>query len=221
MTDLYIIRKFEKKDREAVRKIACDSAFMGEPCEIFFSGRDFLADILTLYFTDYEPQSSFVAEIDKNVGGYLIGTRDSSNFMKVFLLKILPGLIFKFFFKGIIFRKKNIKYFFNLFHSLLKGELKGPEINKEYPALLHINIDEKYRKMKIGSALIEQFLDYLRSTEVPGVHLNAKSEHAAVFFEKMGFSRVWEIKRTYFFYLLGKPFTYYYYAKDLRPLQPL
>jgi len=215
MNDLYIIRKFEKKDREAVRKIACDAAFMGEPCEIFFNGRDFLADVLTLYFTDFEPESCFVAEVDKIVGGYLIGTRDSSNFMKVFLLKILPGLIFKFFFKGIIFSKKNIMYFFNLFRSLLRGELRGPAINKEYPALLHINIDEKYRKMKIGTALIENYLDYLKSKEVPGVHLNAKSAHAAVFFEKMGFIRVWEIKRTYFYYLLDKPFIYYYFAKNL------
>ncbi|MCL5071266.1 MAG: GNAT family N-acetyltransferase [Actinobacteria bacterium] len=171
--------------------------------------------MLTSYFTDYEPESCFVAEADNLVAGYLIGTKNSTNFRKVFLIKILPGLIFKFIFKGIIFSKKNILYFFNLFRSLIKGEFRSPEINKEYPALLHINIDEKYRKMKIGTALIKNYLDYLKSIEVCGVHLNAKSVHAAVFFEKMGFTRIWEIKRTYFVYLLNKPFIYYYYAKNI------
>ncbi|MHB1275399.1 MAG: GNAT family N-acetyltransferase [Candidatus Humimicrobiaceae bacterium] len=215
MNDLFIVRKYKKEDRKSVRKIACDSAFMGEPCEIFFKGRDFLADVLTLYFTDYEPESCFVAEVDNIVAGYLIGARDSNSLKKVFFLKILPGLIFKLFFKGIIFSKKNILYFFNLFCSLVRGELSGPLINKEYPALLHINIDKKYRNMNIGTILIKNYLNYLKSKGVPGVHLNAKSEHAAVFFEKMGFIRVWEIKRTYFIYLHSKPFIYYYYAKKL------
>jgi len=79
MNDLFIVRKYKKEDRKSVRKIACDSAFMGEPCEIFFKGRDFLADVLTLYFTDYEQESCFVAEVDNIVAGYLIGARDSNN----------------------------------------------------------------------------------------------------------------------------------------------
>jgi len=215
MNDLFIIRKYEKKDRKAVRRIACDSAFMGEPCEIFFEGRDFLADILTMYFTDYEPESCFITEVDGAVAGYLIGTTDSSKFKKIFLFNILPRLILKFIFKGIIFSKKNILYFYYSFCSLVKGEFKAPDISKEYPALLHINIDEKYRKMKMGTVLIKNYLDYLKSSGVFGVHLNAKSEHAAIFFEKMGFIKVWEIKRTYFIYLLNKPFIYYYYAENL------
>lgn len=209
------IRKFKASDRNALRKIACDTAFMGEPCEMFFECRDFLADILTVYFTDYEPESCFVAEMDNKVVGYLTGTKDIKNYYKIFTLKILPKLVFKFIFKGVFFNKKNIIYFFNLFKSLIKGELRGPDINKKYPALLHINIDKCCRGMHVGSVLIEFFLNYLKSKNISGVHLNAKSENATKFFEKKGFIKIFEIKRTYFFYLLKKPFIYYYYAKIL------
>ncbi len=214
MNDLSIIRKYGKEDRRAVRKIACDTAFMGEKCEIFFEGREFLADILTSYFTDYEPESCFVAEVDSIIAGYIIGAKNARILNKVFLYKILPRLIFKFLFNGIIFSKKNILYFFNLFRSFLKGEFKSPELSDEYPAILHINIDKKYRKMNIGTALVQSYLNYLRSESISGVHLNAKSVHASIFFEKMGFTKIWEIKRTYFNYLLNKPFIYYYYAKS-------
>jgi len=211
----YLIRKYKKEDREFVRKIACDTAFMGEPCEKFFKGRDFLADILTLYFTDYEPESCFIAEFDSSVIGYLTGCKNTERFARIFILKIIPKLIIKFIFKGIIFNKKNIIYFFNLLKSLLKGELRGPSVSKSYPALLHINIDAKYRKINIGTKLIENYLNYLKLEKISGVHLNTKSLHASIFFEKMGFKKIYEIKRTYFFYLLNKPFVYYYYAKEL------
>jgi ribosomal protein S18 acetylase RimI-like enzyme len=210
-----LIRKYKKEDKKSVRRIACDTSFMGEPCEIFFKGRDFLADILTLYFTDYEPESCFIAEFDNNVIGYLTGCKNTKRFAGIFILKIIPKLIIKFIFEGIIFNKKNIIYFFNLFKSLLKGELRGPNLSKSYPALLHINIDAKYRKMNIGTKLIENYLNYLKSENISGVHLNAKSLHASIFFEKMGFKKIYEKKRTYFFYLLNKPFVYYYYAKEL------
>ncbi len=215
MRNQIIIRKFKNQDRNFIRKIACDTAFMGEPCEIFFKGRDFLADLLTAYFTDYEPESCFIAEIDGKVAGYLTGTKNIKEFNKVFAFKLLPKLIFYFFFKGIILSKKNMLFFFNLFRSMVRGELKSPDINKEYPAMLHINIEEHYRKMNIGTRLIENYLNYLQSENIMGVHLNVKSMHASIFFEKMGFKKICEVKRTYFFYLLNKPFIYYYYAKNI------
>ena len=70
MNSLYLIRKYKKEDKKSVRRIACDTAFMGEPCEKFFNGRDFLADILILYFTDYEPESCFVAELNDKVNSF-------------------------------------------------------------------------------------------------------------------------------------------------------
>ena len=67
MNENIIIRKFEDKDRAAVRKICCDTADRGEPIERFFPDREVAADLLTGYYTDYEPSSTFVGEFQAQV----------------------------------------------------------------------------------------------------------------------------------------------------------
>ena len=62
-----IIRQFLPKDREALRTICCDTADMGEPIEHFFPERESAADLLTAYYTDFEPESTFVAELDEKI----------------------------------------------------------------------------------------------------------------------------------------------------------
>ena len=84
-----VIRQYRKQDREFVRSIAWDTAFFGSPAEIFFSEKKILADFLTLYFTDYEPESCFVAENQGRVVGYLIGAKSKSILCGTFQFKIL------------------------------------------------------------------------------------------------------------------------------------
>ena len=71
-----IIRQFKPEDRGSVRDISWETAFLGEPADAFFSGKEILADFLTQYFTDYEPGSCFVAVSANRVVGYLIGSTD-------------------------------------------------------------------------------------------------------------------------------------------------
>ncbi|MDP3143475.1 MAG: GNAT family acetyltransferase, partial [Candidatus Omnitrophota bacterium] len=65
------IRHFKPADRDAVRKICCDTAFMGEPAENFFDDRKIFADVAISYYTDYEPESLFIAENEQEIIGYL------------------------------------------------------------------------------------------------------------------------------------------------------
>ena len=59
-----------------MRRISCETAFLEHPYQNIFSDAELLADALTLYFTDYEPQSCFVAESQGRVVGYLIGAKN-------------------------------------------------------------------------------------------------------------------------------------------------
>jgi hypothetical protein len=71
------VRQYEPRDREAVRHIAVATALAGRPAALFMDGDDLLADGLTAYFTDYEPGSCFVAEMNGRVVGYIIGSVDT------------------------------------------------------------------------------------------------------------------------------------------------
>ena len=63
----YLIRPYQKEDRPSVRRISCETAFLDADLHDFFSDEEILADALTLYFTDYEPESCFVAELEEQI----------------------------------------------------------------------------------------------------------------------------------------------------------
>ena len=88
MNNHTIVRKYRESDRQSIREIACDTAFLGDPVEHFFEGRGFIADFLTAYFTDYEPQSCFVAETENKIVGYIIGTKNTKKMSRTFAEEI-------------------------------------------------------------------------------------------------------------------------------------
>ena len=210
-----IIRKFKAEDREPVRDIAWETAFIGEPADAFFSGKDILADFLTLYFTDHEPDACFVAVAGTRVVGYLIGSLDSLRLASTFKNKILAGLLGKFIFSGAIFSWRNLRMIFNFFLSLLKGEFNMAEVRISYPAVIHINLRKDFRGQGAGERLILAFEQHLRSKGVKGVHLATVSEGAGIFFSKQGFNLLDQYPRSYFRYLLGKDIKVYIYGKKL------
>src|SRR6476646_3282838 len=71
----YSIRSYQASDRVAVRKLCCDTGFLGHPIDPVFQDRELFADFLTTYYTDHEPESSFVLEIQGELKGYLLGSR--------------------------------------------------------------------------------------------------------------------------------------------------
>lgn len=214
--DEVLIRGYSQADRDALRDIALNTAFMGNPGDEFFEGRDVLADFLTLYFTDYEPQSCFVAEVDKKIVGYIIGAKKSSLITKTFLFKILPGLLKKIILQKTLLKKKNLRFFILLTLSFFKGEFKSEDLSSEYPATLHINITEGFRDLKIGTKLMSHYLDYLGKDNTPGVYLGTLSDKAAIFFQKQGFGLLYKGERSYFRHILGKDVPFFCYGKKLK-----
>src|SRR3989440_13016332 len=71
----YSIRSYQASDRGAVRKLCCETGFLGDPIDPVFQDRELFADFLTSYYTDHEPESSFVLEIADEIRGYLLGSR--------------------------------------------------------------------------------------------------------------------------------------------------
>jgi len=206
------IRKYRNEDRAAIRRISCMTALMGEPSSIFFDDDEVFADALTIYFTDYEPESCFVAECDNKVIGYLLGAKDTKRMDKTFADRIVPPLLIKALQRGIFFRMKNTKFLFHVFISLVKGEFTAPSFSKDYPAVLHINILKEYRAQGIGSQLINVYLDYLNGQVAKGAHLATMSDKASQFFKKQNFQLLFQGERSYLRYFLGKNIPIYIYG---------
>lgn len=210
-----IIRKFMPNDRGRLRSISCDTALQGIDRKKVFSDDEILADALTMYYTDYEPQSCFVAAVQNLVVGYVVGTTNVSVMEHISNAKIFPRIFAKAMRKGVFFNSVNLKFFFYLMKSAAKGEFFMPSFSKEFPAMLHINIDSSYRRQGIGERLIEAYMEYLKSLNVRGVHFGTFSESAKYFFIQMGFIILHQGKRTYFKPYTDKEVNFYVFGKQL------
>lgn len=69
----FIVRFYEPKDRAMVRNVCCQTGYLGTPIDPVFEDHELFADYLTTYYTDIEPESTVVLEIDGTVKGYVMG----------------------------------------------------------------------------------------------------------------------------------------------------
>ncbi len=209
-----LIRKFRPEDRAALRAISCQTAFLG-CAEQFIDDFEILADSLTIYFTDYEPQSSFVATLNGRVVGYLNGGKNAKVVSCVFSLRLCPRIIFKAVVYGLFFKPKFLQFAGHSLLSLFKGEFFMPDFSKDYPAILHINLMEEVRGQGVGSRMLKEYFQYLRENQVPGALVSTMTEEGKRFFESYGFQVLFVSKRSFFRYRLGRDVPLYILGKKL------
>jgi len=188
---------------------------MGQPATSFFEGREIICDALSLYFTDYEPEASFVAVVNSIVAGYLIGAKSKIAAEKVFQEKIALRLFWRAIRSGVFLKKKNIAFIFSCLKALFKGNLSTPDFTEDYPATFHINLKKEFRGQNIGSDLVSVYLNYLKEKMVSGVHLATISKFGAGFFSKQSFRLLYEGKRLYFNHILHKDVPLYIYGMKI------
>ncbi len=184
------IRPYEQGDRLALRTLCCDVADRGGPIENFFPDRDVAADLLTKYYSDYEPWSSFVAVCDGRLVGYVNGCLDNRRYGLVQFWLLFPALLVKAFKRGVFFKPE--------VHQLLKGVLKNwrrllvwrKGSFHSHQGHLHIGIAGDFRGQQIGRQLVNTLVDHASKA---GIFQLAASVHdgnkpAGVFFESLGFT---------------------------------
>lgn len=197
-----------------MRRISTETAFP-EGAGRVFSDNEVLADALTRYFTDYEPESCFVAVRGQEVAGYITGAKDAAAMWQVFKAKIFFPLVLKALLRGVFLRPGNLRFFFHLLRSAAAGEFRAPDFSREYPAILHINIHRGLRGQGIGRALVERYLDHLRRLGIAGVSFGTLSGSAREFFLKTGFRELFRGRRSYFLPYTGKEANFFLFGVKL------
>lgn len=183
------IRNYRASDRAAVREIACDTADAGEPVERLYHDRRVFADVLTLYYTDYEPELLWVAECDGQVVGYLTGCLDTRRQERVTRKRILPKVIAGAIARGALLHADAWRLLAAFAGTVLLGGFPLPIDLARYPAHFHINIRGGFRGGGLGPQLVEAFRQQAGRAGVRGIHVVTRGDNAGGrgFFEKMGF----------------------------------
>ena len=183
------IRAYEPRDREAVRRLCCDTADRGEPLEHFFDDREIAADLLTRYYTDFEPHSLVVAECAGGVVGYVTGCLDSRRYWRLMAQRILPRAFLRSLFRGAWRSPKTWRLVRVGLKAWMMGGRRRHVPLERYPAHLHINLQPGFRGRHVGRRLVERFLECLRAAGAPGAHVAVSEENriACRFFERLAF----------------------------------
>lgn len=185
------VRPYERDDRFAVRDVCFRTGYMGEPVDWQWRDQPSFSDMFTGYYTDAEPESAFVVEVDGRVAGYLLGCVDSARAWN-------PGTVAgrHILRRGIAFRPGTAPVVWRTFGDaaldLARGRVKLRDLefaDPRWPAHLHIDLLPEARGAGAGRRLVGAWFDRLRERGIGGCHLQTMAENtgAIAFFEAMGF----------------------------------
>ncbi len=187
--DDIIFRPYVPADREALRALCCDVADRGGPIEGFFPDREVAADLLTSYYTDYEPQASFVAFSGGRLAGYINGCMDNRRYGLVMFWLLMPALLLKAVKRGVFGHASVLQ--------LLAGMLKNwrriiswrKKSFHSYQGHLHIGIARDFRGQGIGRHLLEALTAYAQGLGMVelAASVHEANQAAADFFAGQGF----------------------------------
>ncbi len=163
----FITRPYRPEDRDAIRTLCCETGFLGEPIDSVFSDQKLFADYLTSYYTDWEPESTWVGEVDGEVVGYLTACR-RWNLQKFWSIAILPKLFARVLSQLLCGRydakdRKFIRWI------LLQGWRELP-VTPKRSAHFHFNARKEHRRMNMMRDLLVTMLDELQKTGVPRIY---------------------------------------------------
>ena len=187
------IRPYEPGDRAAVRRICHETGFMGEPVDWLWRDVESFAELFTGWYTDHEPQSASVIDIDGQVKGYLLGCEDTARSASeaiVFARQIVR--------RGILVRRGTAGTAWRMIGdgivdvTVRRVDPRAAEVHDaRWPAHLHIDLLPEARGLGLGRRLIQRWFAHLTAQGIPGCHLGTFAENtgAIAFFESVGFRR--------------------------------
>ena len=154
----HVIRAYRPEDRLVLRAICADTGFLGKPIDPVFEDRELFADYLTSYYTDAEPESTFVCELDGEVKGYVMGSRFPKR-KAAYERRILPGLVCR----GLW------RYFTRPYNAASRKYVRWilTQARKEVPFTppdiphFHFNIRAEARSVAATRELVDTYLQYL------------------------------------------------------------
>ncbi len=192
MTAEIVIRPYQTIDRAVVRTICCDTGNLGDPVDMIFPDREIFADLITRYYTDYEPGSAWVAESDRTVTGYLTGCLNSRRYQRVMRWRVVPRVLVRAIGKGLLMERATWRLAGAVMRTIQFGGWVEPQVLERFPAHLHINLRHHLRGRGVGEQMVGRFLDDAKAQGLGGVCAAVRGDNAAAcrLFQRMGFQEI-------------------------------
>jgi len=194
-----IVRRYKPEDRAAIRRICCDTGFLGNPIETIFSDREIFADLFTNPYLDYGADWAWVAEDDGRVVGYLLGAASPSFSYTLMYsgfqaaVKMITRAA-----KGCYSGHPRSRHFIRWL--LTNGYREQPK-HPENAAHLHLNVEKTHRGHGLGLRLWQAFEQQLIRAGIRncyGAFFSRPRRRPEAVYSRLGFS-VFDRKATTIF----------------------
>ncbi|MCX4700113.1 N-acetyltransferase [Streptomyces sp. NBC_01373] len=183
------IRPYAPADRPALDDICVRTAHVGQDSRPHYADPGIFPAIFAAPYVHLEPELAFV--LDDGHGqavGYVLGTADTPRFVEDYRAKWLPLVADRYPEPRTPPRSPDDAIVRLLHHP---ERMLVPEV-AAYPAHLHIDLLPEWQGRGYGRALMEAFLDALRTKGVPAVHLSMLTANtpARSFYDRLGFHEI-------------------------------
>lgn len=184
-----IIRPYQPEDRSAIRRICCDTGFLGNPIETIFTDREIFADLFAEPYLDYNPNWAWVADAGDRVVGYLLGAVSPSfNYALLYsgfqaTIKMITRAA-----TGCYSRHPRTRHFIRWL--LTNGYREQPR-HPRNAAHLHFNIEKSHRGHGLGVRLWQAYQEQLNEAGIQncyGAFFSRRSRRPEAVYSRLGFS---------------------------------
>lgn len=193
------LRSARIADIPAIQRITFQTALLGSSASVFWEDSSLYFDLAYRVYLLPPLENAMVAEEQGRILGYILFAPQSDKIKQLFFYRILPFRVLPRLLKGCYhLGPKSLKFMLRFSLDQLFCPLGGLALEKEAPAILHINVDPNAQGKGVGSALLKQAFQVLKERGVPGVHLHTTSfnQKACALYQKFGFKE-YARKRTY------------------------
>ncbi|MBE7734379.1 GNAT family N-acetyltransferase [Devosia faecipullorum] len=184
---MVILRAYRPDDLDALYRICLETGDAGRDATPLHNDPLLLGHIYSAPYGALEPNNVFVAEDEDGVAGYVVGTHDSVRFSQKLEAEWWPQLRQHY---------ANARGMTDMdrgrIATIMQPHGSPAELVEPYPAHIHMNLLPRLRGQRIGTKLLDMWIDQARSAGVRGIHLGASAtnEGGIAFWSRSGFNRL-------------------------------
>ena len=166
------LRPYRPADLDALYSICLRTGDSGQDASGLHSDGQLVGHIYSAPYGVLEPENVFVAEDDDGVGGYIVGTHDTDRFAERQDREWWPELRQRYAdAKGMTDADRH------RIAAIMRPDRAPQDLVAAYPAHIHMNLLPRLRGQRIGTRLLELWIEQARSAGVTGIHLGASKRN--------------------------------------------
>jgi GNAT superfamily N-acetyltransferase len=181
------VRPYQSGDIEALYHICLVTGDAGKDASPLHSDGQLVGHIYSAPYGVIEPEHVFVAEDDAGVAGYVVGAFDTNAFAQRLERKWWPALRARYAdAKGLTEGDRG------RVATIMRPSQAPADIVAEYPAHIHMNLLERLRGQKVGTRLLNQWVETAKAGGVEAIHLGASAANTGgcAFWQAGGFTPI-------------------------------